>query len=378
MKRILFIDRDGVVLQEPPQNFQVDSIEKTSFVPGAITALSRIAADFDFYKVMVTNQDGLGTEAYPESHFHPYHNLMLRTLAGEGFVFDEMCIDKTFAHENKPTRKPGIGLVKHFLQNDQFDLSNSFLIGDRWSDIELAKNLGCKAIYFKSPITSLQLTPEQEKKLRDTIILETENWADIYAFLKQGLRNIVHDRNTNETQIHIELNLDGTGKSTISTGLGFFDHMLDQIARHGKIDLTILAKGDLHIDEHHVIEDTGIALGEAFAQALSDKRGMERYGFALPMDEAEAKVLIDFGGRNWIVWNAEFKREKIGEMPTEMFFHFFKSFSDAAKCNLNIDCKGENEHHKIEAIFKAFAKAIRMAIKRDPFSNHLPSTKGVL
>ena len=377
MKRILFIDRDGVVLQEPA-DFQVDSVEKLSFVPGVITALSAIAAEFDFYKVMVTNQDGLGTESYPEINFHPYHNLMLRTLQGEGFGFDEMCIDKTFAVENKPTRKPGTGLVQHFIDNEQFDLAASFVIGDRWSDIELAKNLGCKAIYLKSPLQSLQLTDEQEARLRDTIILETDNWSAIYAFLKLGLRKVMHERNTNETKIHVELNLDGNGKTDISTGLGFFDHMLDQIARHGKMDLTIKTSGDLHIDEHHTIEDTGIALGEAFSKALTDKRGMERYGFALPMDEAEAKVLIDFGGRNWIVWNADFKREKIGEMPTEMFFHFFKSFSDAAKCNLNIECKGENEHHKIEAIFKAFAKAIRMAVKRDPLSNYLPSTKGVL
>ena len=375
-KRILFIDRDGVVLQEPPTDFQVDSTAKTSFVPGAITALARIAAELDYYKVMVTNQDGLGTDAYPEKDFEPYQNLMLRTLEGEGFVFDEVQVDKTFAKENKPTRKPGTALLTHLLNNEAFDIANSFVIGDRWSDIELAKNLGCKAIYFHSPIHSL--TAEEEARLRDTIAFETDSWSDIYSFLKLGLRKVVHERNTNETQIKVELNLDGSGKANISTGLGFFDHMLDQIARHGKMDLTILTKGDLHIDEHHAIEDTGIALGEAFAKALVDKRGMERYGFALPMDEAEAKVLIDFGGRNWIVWNAEFKREKIGEMPTEMFFHFFKSFSDAAKCNLNIECKGENEHHKIEAIFKAFAKAIRMAVKRDPMSNYLPSTKGVL
>lgn len=375
-KRILFIDRDGVVLEEPPTDFQVDSIEKTTFIPGAITALSRIAADLDYYKVMVTNQDGLGTDSYPEKDFHPFHDLMLRTLKGEGFVFDEMIIDRTFASENKPTRKPGTALLQHLLDNPIFDLANSLVIGDRWSDIELAKNLGCKAIYLHSPLH--QLTKEQEARLRDTIVFESGNWADVYTFLKLGLRKVVHERNTNETRIRVELNLDGSGKAKISTGLGFFDHMLDQIARHGKMDLSITTQGDLHIDEHHTIEDTGIALGEAFAKALADKRGMERYGFALPMDEAEAKVLIDFGGRNWIVWNAEFKREKIGEMPTEMFFHFFKSFSDAARCNLNIECKGDNEHHKIEAIFKAFAKAIRMAVKRDPLSDQLPSTKGVL
>jgi imidazoleglycerol-phosphate dehydratase/histidinol-phosphatase len=376
MRPVLFIDRDGVVLQEPPIDFQIDSIDKTSFVQGSISALSQIAASFDYYKVMVTNQDGLGTDSYPEATFFPYHNLMLRTLEGEGFVFDEMIIDRTFAADNKPTRKPGTALLQHFFNTDQFDLTRSFVIGDRWSDIQLAKNLGCKAIYLKSPLH--ELTPEQEQALRPVIALETDNWQEIYTFLKLGMRVVHHERNTNETKINITLNLDGSGRADIHTGLGFFDHMLDQIARHGKIDLTIHTSGDLHIDEHHTIEDTGIALGEAFAKALIDKRGMERYGFAIPMDDAEAKVLIDFGGRNWIVWDAEFKREKVGEMPTEMFFHFFKSFSDAAKCNLNISCSGDNEHHKIEAIFKAFAKAIRMAVKRDPFSNHLPSTKGVL
>lgn len=375
-KRILFIDRDGVILQEPPVDYQVDSVAKTSFVPGAITALARIAADLDYYKVMVTNQDGLGTDSFPEENFYPYQNLMLRTLEGEGFVFDEVLVDKTFAKDQQPTRKPGTGLITHILDNPAYDLENSFVIGDRWSDIELAKNIGCKAIYFRSILPDL--TAEQEERFRPVIAFETSEWSALYSFLKLGLRKVVHERNTNETQIRIELNLDGTGRADISTGLGFFDHMLDQIARHGKMDLKVKTNGDLHIDEHHAIEDTGIALGEAFARALVDKRGMERYGFALPMDEAEAKVLIDFGGRNWIVWNAEFKREKIGEMPTEMFFHFFKSFSDAAKCNLNIECKGENEHHKIEAIFKAFAKAIRMAVKRDPMSNYLPSTKGVL
>lgn len=376
MRPVLFIDRDGVVLQEPPIDFQIDSIDKTSFVKGSISALSQIAASFDYYKVMVTNQDGLGTDSYPEATFFPYHNLMLRTLEAEGFVFDEMIIDRTFAADNQPTRKPGTALLQHFFNTNQFDLTRSFVIGDRWSDIQLAKNLGCKAIYLKSPLH--ELTPEQEQALRPVIALETDSWQEIYTFLKLGMRVVHHERNTNETKISIALNLDGSGRAEIHTGLGFFDHMLDQIARHGKIDLTIHTSGDLHIDEHHTIEDTGIALGEAFAKALIDKRGMERYGFAMPMDEAEAKVLIDFGGRNWIVWDAEFKREKVGEMPTEMFFHFFKSFSDAAKCNLNISCSGDNEHHKIEAIFKAFAKAIRMAVKRDPFSNHLPSTKGVL
>ncbi len=378
MKRILFIDRDGVILQEPPSNFQVDSIEKTTFVKGCITALSKIAADLDYYKVMVTNQDGMGTDYYSAETFYPYQNLMLRTLEGEGFVFDEVHVDNTFASEGNTTRKPATGMLTHLINNPDYDLANSFVIGDRWSDIQLAKNLGAKAIYLTSPLQTLLLTDEQEQVLRPTIALETNDWNEIYTFLKLGIRSVVHERNTNETKIKVALNLDGSGKANINTGLGFFDHMLDQIARHGKMDLTIETKGDLHIDEHHTIEDTGLALGEAFGKALADKRGMERYGFALPMDEAEAKVLIDFGGRNWLVWDAEFKREKIGEMPTEMFFHFFKSFSDAAKCNLNIYCRGDNEHHKIEAIFKAFAKAMRMAVKRDPLSNSLPSTKGVL
>lgn len=376
MRPILFIDRDGVILAEPASDFQIDSIAKTSFVAGAISNLQKIANDFGYYKVMVTNQDGLGTDSYPLVQFEPYQELMIRTLAGEGFVFDEIHIDKTFAKDNAPSRKPGTGMLTHLLNNTAFDLSNSYVIGDRWSDIELAKNLGCQAIYLKSPLHLL--TPDQEKALRPFIALETDNWGAIYSFLKLGLRKVIHDRNTKETKIHVELNLDGTGVAHIETGLGFFDHMLEQIARHGGLDLNIKCEGDLHIDEHHTIEDTGIALGEAFAKGLMDKRGMERYGYALPMDEAEAKVLIDFGGRNWIVWEAEFKREKVGEMPTEMFFHFFKSFSDAAKANLNISCKGDNEHHKIEAIFKAFAKAIKMAVKRNPNSDALPSTKGVL
>jgi imidazoleglycerol-phosphate dehydratase/histidinol-phosphatase len=376
MRPILFIDRDGVVLEEPASDFQIDHIDKTIFLPGAISNLQNIANDFGYYKVMVTNQDGLGTGAYPLSSFHPFQDLMLRILKGEGFVFDEIHIDTTFARDNAATRKPGTGLVQHLMNDAQFDLSISYVIGDRWSDIELAKNIGCKAIYLKSNLHTL--TAEQETALRPFIAYEADNWDEIYQFLKLGLRTVVHDRNTKETKIHIELNLDGKGDATIHTGLGFFDHMLEQIARHGALDMHIHCDGDLHIDEHHTIEDVGIALGEAFAKGLVDKRGMERYGFAIPMDEAEAKVLIDFGGRNWIVWDAEFKREKIGEMPTEMFFHFFKSFSDAAKANINISCRGENEHHKIEAIFKAFAKAIKMAVKRNPASDALPSTKGVL
>ena len=376
MKPILFIDRDGVILEEPKSDFQIDTIEKTSFIPGAIGYLGKIAKEFGFHKVMVTNQDGLGTASYPSESFEPSQALMIRTLAGEDFVFDEIFIDTSFAADNKPTRKPGTGMLTHLLQDNQFDIANSFVIGDRWSDIALAKNIGCKAIYLKSPLHSL--TDEQELELRPTIAFEANAWSEIYSFLKLGLRKVSHVRNTKETKISVELNLDGKGDAKIETGLGFFDHMLEQIARHGALDLNIKCDGDLHIDEHHTIEDVGLALGEAFALGLLDKRGMERYGYALPMDEAEAKVLIDFGGRNWIVWDAEFKREKIGEMPTEMFFHFFKSFSDAAKANLNISCKGENEHHKIEAIFKAFAKSIKMAVKRNPDSDALPSTKGVL
>jgi imidazoleglycerol-phosphate dehydratase/histidinol-phosphatase len=376
MKPILFIDRDGVILEEPTSDFQIDSIEKTRFVPGAIGYLGKIASEFGFHKVMVTNQDGLGTASYPKESFEPYQDLMLRTLAGEGFVFDEIFVDTTFAADNKLTRKPGTAMLTHIINNDAFDLANSWVIGDRWSDIALAKNLGCKAIYLKSALHTL--TAEQELELRPTIALEANSWSEIYRFIKLGLRKVAHVRNTKETKISVALNLDGKGNAQIDTGLGFFDHMLEQIARHGALDLNIKCEGDLHIDEHHTIEDVGIALGEAFALGLMDKRGMERYGYALPMDEAEAKVLIDFGGRNWIVWDAEFKREKIGEMPTEMFFHFFKSFSDAAKANLNISCKGDNEHHKIEAIFKAFAKSIKMAVRRDPDSDALPSTKGVL
>lgn len=375
-KRVLFLDRDGVIFQEQPPDYQLDSTEKIHFMKGVITALSDIAASLDYYKVLITNQDGMGTDVFPENAFWPYQDLMIRTLAGEGFVFDEIHIDKTFEKDKQPTRKPGTGLLTHFFDKEKYDLANSYMIGDRWTDIQLAKNLGTKAILIKSPY--LPLTDDQLQEYKDVIAFATDDWKEIARFLKNGLRKVSHQRNTNETKISIELNMDGSGQANIHTGLGFFDHMLEQIARHGKLDLAIQCKGDLHIDEHHTIEDIGIALGEAFSKALADKTGMERYGFALPMDEAEAKVLIDFGGRNWLVWNAEFKREKIGEMPTEMFFHFFKSFSDAAKCNLNIECKGENEHHKIEAIFKAFAKAIRMAVKKDPFSNYLPSTKGVL
>lgn len=380
MKRILFIDRDGTLINEAPPTYQLDSFDKLTFYPQMFEYMGRIAKEFDYELVMVTNQDGLGTDSFPEESFWPLHNLVMKSLEGEGIHFKKVFIDRSFPKENAPTRKPATGMLTEYLNNPTYDIANSFVIGDRITDIQLAKNLGCKGIWLNIDPTlgGGEIKDKVEELRASTIVLETTDWSDIYSYLKLGLRSVVHDRNTNETKIHIELNFDGTGKTNIQTGLGFFDHMLDQIARHGKIDMTVIAKGDLHIDEHHTIEDTGIALGEAFGKALADKRGMERYGFALPMDEADAKVLLDFGGRNWIIWNAEFKREKIGEVPTELFFHFFKSFSDAAKCNLNIECHGDNEHHKIEAIFKAFAKSIRMAVKRDPLSNYLPSTKGIL
>jgi imidazoleglycerol-phosphate dehydratase/histidinol-phosphatase len=379
MRRILFIDRDGTLIREAPPSYQIDSFEKLIFYPGVFEYMGRIAREFDFELLMVTNQDGLGTASFPEDTFWPVQELVIKAFAGEGVHFSDVYIDKTFPQDNAPTRKPGTGMLTQYMGNPDFDLANSFVIGDRITDVQLAKNLGCKALWLNNdPALGGAEISDSRRALEGSIALETTEWSKIYEYLKLGLRRVVHERNTNETRIRIDLNVDGSGKAAIVTGLGFFDHMLEQIARHGKMDLTLRVDGDLHIDEHHSIEDTGIALGEAFAKALADKRGMERYGFALPMDEADAKVLIDFGGRNWLVWNAEFRREMIGEMPTEMFFHFFKSFSDGARCNLNIECRGENEHHKIEAIFKAFAKAIRMAVKRDPLSNYLPSTKGVL
>jgi imidazoleglycerol-phosphate dehydratase / histidinol-phosphatase len=379
MKRILFIDRDGTLIKEAPPSYQIDSWEKLEFYPDVFRYMSRIAEELDYVLIMVSNQDGLGTPSFPAESFWPIHQHVIKSFENEGVSFYATHIDKSFPQEHSPNRKPGIGMFTEYLNTPAYDIPNSFVIGDRVTDVQLAKNLGCKAIWLnnESGLGGREVKDSMDD-LKKVVALETHSWEHVYEFLKLGLRKVMHDRNTNETKIHIELNLDGSCKSNISTGLGFFDHMLEQIARHGKMDLAIEAKGDLQIDEHHTIEDTGIALGEAFGKALADKKGIERYGFALPMDDADAKVLIDFGGRNWIVWNAEFSRERIGEMPTEMFFHFFKSFSDAAKCNLNIECHGENEHHKIEAIFKAFAKAVRMAVKRDPLSNYLPSTKGVL
>ena len=377
MTKILFIDRDGTLNIEPDDE-QVDSFAKLKFYPRALYYLSKIAKELDYKLVMVTNQDGLGTSSHPEENFWPIQNFIVDTYAAEGVVFDEIIIDKTFARDNAPTRKPGTALLTKYFE-EGYDLPNSYVIGDRLNDIVLAKNLGAKGIYIRNNdgLGSAENLDKYET-LSDIIALETKNWEDIYTFLRGGARTVKHERKTNETDISIKLDLDGTGKAKIDTGLNFFDHMLDQIARHGGMDLEIIAKGDLHIDEHHTVEDTGIALGEAFAKAIGNKLGIERYGFCLPMDDCLAQVAIDFGGRNWIVWDAEFKRERVGDVPTEMFFHFFKSFSDAAKCNLNVKAEGENEHHKIEAIFKAFAKAIKMAVKRDTEKMVLPSTKGVL
>ena len=377
MKKILFIDRDGTLNIEP-EDEQIDSFAKLKFYPKSLYYMAKIAAELDFDLVMVTNQDGLGTDSHPEPNFWPVHNFIMDTFAGEGVVFSEVIIDKTFAHENAITRKPNTGLLQHFLTGE-YDLANSFVIGDRLNDVILAKNLGAKAIWLRNnDLLGANELMEKAETLTDYIALQTQHWVDIYTFLKAGNRQFHHIRKTNETDIEITIDLDGTGKGEIETGLNFFNHMLDQIARHGGIDLKVIAKGDLHIDEHHTVEDTGIALGEAFARAIGNKLGLERYGFCLPMDDCLAQAAIDFGGRSWIVWDAEFKRERVGDVPTEMFFHFFKSFSDAAKCNLNIKAEGENEHHKIESIFKAFAKAIKMAIKRDAEKLVLPSTKGLL
>jgi imidazoleglycerol-phosphate dehydratase / histidinol-phosphatase len=367
MKKVLFIDRDGTLIFEP-EDFQVDAFEKLKFLPQVMNFLGNIARELDYELVMVTNQDGLGTPNFPEESFFAVQNFIVQTLENEGIVFSEICIDRSFAHENKPTRKPETGMLTKYFSGE-YDLANSFVIGDRETDVQLAKNLGAKAIFIKN--SNFDLAENDN-------VFTAESWQEIYEYLKLPPRKVSHRRTTKETDISIELNLDGTGNAEISTGISFFDHMLEQLSRHGNLDLKIKANGDLHIDEHHTIEDVAIALGEAFNLALTDKRGMERYGFCLPMDDCLAQVAIDFGGRNWCVWGAEFKRELIGKMPTEMFFHFFKSFSDKALCNLNIKAEGTNEHHKIEAIFKAFAKSMKMAVKRDISSDVLPSTKGSL
>ena len=378
MKKVLFIDRDGTLAIEPPLDYQLDSFEKLEFYPKVFQYLGKIAKELDFELVMVTNQDGLGTDSFPEATFWPVHNFLIKTFKKEGIVFTEQIIDKTFSKDNASTRKPNTGLLTHYF-SETYDLENSFVIGDRLTDIELAKNLGAKGILINNNNTEGEdeITVAKEE-IKQFIALETNDWSAIYEFLKVKERTGSSTRNTNETKIEIDVNLDGTGKSTIATGIAFFDHMLDQIARHGQLDLNIQVQGDLEVDEHHTIEDTAIALGELFAKTLGNKLGIERYGFCLPMDDCLAQVAIDFGGRNWLVWEADFKREMVGKMPTEMFMHFFKSFTDGAKCNLNIKAEGTNEHHKIEAIFKAFAKAIKMAVKRDVEKMILPSTKGML
>ena len=374
-QRVLFIDRDGTLIVEPPIDYQVDSLEKLELVPGALRAMHFIASHLPFKLVMVTNQDGLGTDSFPEDSFWPAHNKMLRTFENEGITFDDIIIDRTFEHENKPTRKPGTALLGEYLSGD-YDLENSFVIGDRLSDVQLAKNLGCKAILLRD-IDDVA-SEFNEKGLSETTSIVTTSWDKVSEFLQGGSRQATVTRNTSETKIEVSVDLDGTGKCQISTGLGFFDHMLEQIGRHSGIDLKIQTIGDLHVDEHHTIEDTAIALGDALRQALGDKRGIERYGYVLPMDDCLCTVAIDFGGRPWLVWDAEFKREKIGDMPTEMFLHFFKSLSDSARMNLFIRAEGANEHHKIEGIFKGLARAIKTAIRRDIFKYTLPSTKGTL
>lgn len=376
-KRVLFIDRDGTIIKETADE-QIDAFEKMIFYPKAFTWLGKIAQELEYELVMITNQDGLGTDVFPEETFWPVHNFILKSFENEGVVFDKVFLDRTFPHQNANTRKPGTGLLTEYF-SDEYDLTNSFVIGDRLTDMELAKNLGAQGIFINDN-TNLGEgeTSVSDEELDKHIALENNDWQKIYEFLKLENRVATLARKTNETDIQITLNLDGTGKAAIDTGIAFFDHMLDQIARHGQMDLDISVKGDLEVDEHHTIEDTAIALGEVFANALGNKLGIERYGFCLPMDDCLAQVAIDFGGRNWLVWEADFKREMIGKMPTEMFYHFFKSFTDGAKANLNIKAEGTNEHHKIEAIFKAFAKAIKVAVKRDPDKMILPSTKGML
>jgi len=375
MKKILFIDRDGTLALEPA-GYQLDAFDKLEFYPEVFTYLGKIAKELAFELVMVTNQDGLGTDSFPEDTFWPVQNFLIQTFKNEGIEFTQVLIDKSLPEDHAPTRKPRTGMLEGYLNSNEYDLPNSYVIGDRLTDMELAKNLGCQGIFIDNDPQLGQEETSAQTAL--PIALATSAWKEIYTFLKIEQRQFNYQRTTNETNIDLKLNLDGSGKSSISTGLSFFDHMLDQLARHGGMDLELQVKGDLEVDEHHTIEDTAIALGEAFSGALGTKLGIERYGFCLPMDDCLAQVAIDFGGRNWLVWDAEFKREMIGQMPTEMFFHFFKSFSDGAKANLNIKAEGTNEHHKIEAIFKAFAKAIKVAVKRDPDKMILPTTKGML
>ena len=381
-KKVLFIDRDGTLVIEPPVDYQLDSLEKLEFYPKVMRNLGFIRSKLDFEFAMVTNQDGLGTASFPEETFWPAHNLMMKTLEGEGITFDDICIDRSMPEDNAPTRKPRTGMLTKYLDSPEYDLANSFVIGDRPTDVELAKNLGCRAILLQEDTNMLK--PKSSggeaacKGLEDVCVLATKDWDKVAEFLFAGERKAEVRRTTKETDIYVAVNLDGNGHCDIHTGLGFFDHMLEQIGKHGGMDLTIHVKGDLEVDEHHTIEDTALALGECLYQALGNKRGIERYGYALPMDDCLCQVCLDFGGRPWLVWDAEFKREKIGEMPTEMFLHFFKSLSDAAKMNLNIKAEGQNEHHKIEGIFKALARALKMAVKRDIYHYELPSSKGVL
>ncbi|MEZ5040086.1 MAG: bifunctional histidinol-phosphatase/imidazoleglycerol-phosphate dehydratase HisB [Saprospiraceae bacterium] len=378
MKKLLILDRDGTLVLEPPVDYQLDALEKLEFYPMVFTYLGRMVRELDYELIMITNQDGLGTDAFPEDTFWPAHYKLMKAFENEGITFKDVLIDRTFPHENAPTRKPRTGLMEPYM-NGEYDLTNSIVIGDRLTDMELAKNLGAKGIWLNNePDLGAGELQNKREELDGSIGLVTTSWEKIYEWLKLPARTARIHRKTKETDILIELNLDGEGKADHDTGIGFFDHMLDQLARHAVCDLTIKVKGDLHIDEHHTIEDTALALGEAFHQAIGDKMGLERYGYCLPMDDCLAQVAIDFGGRPWLVWEASFKRERIGEMPTEMFYHFFKSFSDTAKCNLNIKAEGENEHHKIEAIFKAWARAIKMAKWRDIENMQLPSTKGVL
>ena len=369
-KRVLFIDRDGTIVVEPSDE-QLDSFDKLEFVPGVLGSLSFLRNHTDFEFVMASNQDGLGTSSYPEKDFYPTHNFILNTLKGEGVEFDDTLIDRHFPQDNAPTRKPGTGMFGKYMTGE-YDLAASYVIGDRATDVELARNLGCRAILLQDSADSLPAD------LKASCAFASRDWWKVAEFIFAGERRASAHRATKETDILVELNVDGSGKCDISTGLGFFDHMLEQIGRHGGMDLTIKVKGDLNVDEHHTIEDTGIVLGECIRKALGDKRGIERYGYALPMDDCMAQVVLDFGGRSWLVWDAEFHREKVGEMPTEMFLHFFKSLSDGAAMNLNIQARGDNEHHKIEAIFKAFARALKAAVRRDIWNYTLPSSKGVL
>lgn len=364
MKKVLFIDRDGTIILEPQTDYQVDSLDKLEFFPKVIQNLAKIVTELDYELVMVTNQDGLGTDSFPEEDFRIPQEKMLTTLANENIIFSDILVDNSFESENSPNRKPRTGLLQKYIYGN-YDLKNSFVIGDRKTDVELAKNLGTKSIFIS-------------EENFDNATLTTNSWDEIYQYLKQIPRKAVVNRRTKETEISIKLNLDGSGKSNINTGLAFFDHMLEQISKHGNFDLDINVNGDLQVDEHHTIEDTALVLGTCFEQALGSKKGIDRYAFALPMDDCLAQVALDFGGRNWLVWDVDFKREKIGEVPTELFFHFFKSFTDTAKCNLNIQCQGENEHHKIESIFKAFAKVLRDAVNQNQTNFSIPSTKGIL